>query len=256
MATGIPIRFERKLETQGRTLELFAFRFEDRGVLTLGVIFLNVSERKHHQEQQDLLLNEMDHRIKNLFSIVGGMVTLSARSATTPQELAATVQGRLGALAIAHQLIRPGRRTAEATRRETTLGELIEKVLSPYAVSLATDGSARTEIEGPEIAVGAEAATDIALIMYELATNAAKYGALSAPGGRVDISWALVNQRLSLTWEEKDGPVITAPPKRMGLGTVLVRRSVSSGLGGDLTFHWNSTGLVVVVSANMKRLAL
>ena len=256
MATGNPIRFERKLVTQGRTLELFAFRFEDRGVLRLGVIFLNVSERKHHAEQQDLLLNEMDHRIKNLFSIVGGMVTLSARSATTPQELAATVQGRLGALAIAHQLIRPGRRTAEATKHETTLGELIEKVLSPYAVPLATDGSARTEIEGPEIAVGAEAATNIALIVHELATNAAKYGALSAPGGRVDISWVLVNQRLSLTWEEKGGPAITAPPERMGLGTVLVRRSVSSGLGGDLTFHWNSTGLIVVVSANMERLAL
>jgi len=256
MATGDAIRFERELASQGRTLELFAFRFEDRGVLKLGVIFLDVSERKHHGEQQDLLLNEMDHRIKNLFSIVGGMVTLSARSATTPTELAATIQGRLGALAIAHQLIKPGRQTAELIKLETILGELIEKILSPYAVPLGTDGSARTKIEGPEIVVGAVAATNIAIIVHELATNAAKYGALSTPGGRVYISWESVRGRLSLTWEEKGGPFITAPPERTGLGSVLIRKSVSSSLGGDLTCHWNSTGLVVVVSAEIGRLAL
>ena len=256
METGDPIRFERPLVSQGRTLELFAFRFEDRAVLKLGVIFLDVSQRKHHEEQQDLLLKEMDHRIKNLFSIVGGMVTLSARSATTPGELTATIQGRLGAFAIAHQLIRPGRQMAEATKRETTLGELIQKILSPYAHPAGANGSARTEIDGPEIAVGAEAATNIALIMHELATNAAKYGALSAPGGRIHISWALVKGRLVLTWEEKGGPVIMAPPERTGLGSVLARRSVSGGLGGDLTFRWNSTGLMVLVSAEMGRLAI
>ncbi|WP_426038230.1 sensor histidine kinase [Brevundimonas sp. DC300-4] len=255
MATGEPVRFERELASQGRTLELFAFRFEDEAVLKIGVIFLDVSLRKHHVEQQELLLNEMDHRIKNLFAIVGGMVTLSARSATTPKELAQTIQGRLGALASAHQLIRPGHSVAPATKRETTLGDLIQKVLSPYADPVGTGDSARTEFDGPEIAVGAEAATNIALVVHELATNAAKYGALSVSGGRVRISWVVAKGRLTLSWEEKGGPVITAPPKREGFGSVLARRSVNGGLWGDLAFHWYPNGLVVLISAETERLA-
>jgi two-component system CheB/CheR fusion protein len=256
MATGEPVRFERDLASQGRTLELFAFRFEDEAVLKVGVIFLDVSLRKHHEEQQELLLKEMDHRVKNLFAIVGGMVTLSARSANTPKELAQTVQGRLLALASAHQLISPKHSAAGATKRETTLGELVRKVLSPYADPAGTGDSARTEIEGPDIPVGTAATTNLALVVHELATNAAQYGALSVPGGRVHISWALVKGRLVLTWEEKDGPVITGPPEREGFGSLLARRSISGGLRGDLNFDWKPTGLVVLVSAEMEHLAL
>jgi len=254
MATGEAIRFERELASQGRTLELFAFRFEDEAVLKIGVIFLDVSQRKRHEEQQELLLKEMDHRVKNLFAIVGGMVTLSARSANTPKELAQTVQGRLGALASAHQLVRPRRAVAGTAKRETTLGELVQKLLSPYADSAGTGGSKCTEIEGPEIPIGAEAAANFALVVHELASNAAKYGALSVPGGRVHISWASVKGRLALSWEEKDGPVITGPPEREGFGSVLARRSVSGGLRGDLNFHWKPAGLVVHISTEMEHL--
>jgi len=256
MATGEPIRFERDLASQGRTLELFAFRFEDRAVLKVGVIFLDVSQRKDHEEQQELLLKEMDHRVKNLFAVVVGMVTLSAKSATTPRELAATLQGRLGALASAHQLIRPRISVAQAITRETTLGELVRTVLAPYADPAGTSDSTRTEIDGPEIAVGAQAATNLALVVHELATNAAKYGALSVPGGRVRVSWAVDNGRLAFSWEEKDGPVITGPPEREGFGSVLARKSVSGGLRGDFTFNWNPGGLVVLVSTETERLAL
>jgi PAS domain S-box-containing protein len=228
-----------------------------RGEIT-GAInsFFDITERKLHEEQQELLLKEMDHRVKNLFAIVGGMVTLSARSATTPKELAETVRGRLGALASAHRLIRPGQSVAEAARRGTTLGELVRKVLSPYVDPAGTGDSIRIEIDGPEIAIGPEAATNVALVVHELATNAAKYGALSVPGGRVDISWAVVKDRLVLSWEEKDGPLITGPPEHEGFGSVLARRSVSGALRGDLNFHWNPTGLVVLVSADVERLAL
>ena len=256
VATGEPIRFQRELASQGRTLELFAFRFEDRAVLKVGVIFLDVSQRKLHEEQQELLLKEMDHRVKNLFAIVGGMVTLSARSANTPKELAQAIQGRLGALASAHQLIRARNPAAGKTNRETTLGELVQKVLSPYADPAGTGDSTRTEIEGPEIPVGTAAATNVALVLHELATNAAKYGALSVPGGRIHVSWAVVKGRLALSWEERDGPVITGPPEREGFGSVLARRSVSGGLRGDLNFHWRPTGLVALVSVEMELLAL
>ena len=256
MATGEPIRFERDLATQGRTLELFAFRFDDEAFLKVGVIFLDVSLRKHHEERQELLLKEMDHRIKNLFAIVGGMVTLSARSATTPKELARTVQGRLGALAVAHQLILPKHSTAQATLRATTLSELVQTVLSPYLDLAGPEGSLRAEIDGPEIVVGAKAATSVALVIHELATNAAKYGALSLPEGRIHISWVVTKGRFTLSWKEIGGPRITTPPTKEGFGTVLVRKSVSGQLEGDLIFHWNPDGLVVLLSAQTEQLAL
>jgi two-component system CheB/CheR fusion protein len=256
MVTGESNRFERDLATQGRTLEVFAFRFEDEGVNRLGVLFLDVSQRKNHEDQQALLLREMDHRVKNLFAIVSGVVALSARSATTAQGLARTVQGRLSALASAHQLIRPGLLNAQDVKRETTLAELIRKVLSPYADEAASDDTLHAHISGPEVSVGAEAATSVALIVHELATNAAKYGALSVPGGRVGISWSVDEGRLALIWTEVGGPAVKGPPVTEGFGSLLARKSISGQLAGDLTFHWNPQGLEVRLSANLERLAL
>ena len=256
MATGKPIRFERDLASQGRTLELYAFRFEDEAALKVGVIFLDVSQRKHHEEQQELLLKELDHRVKNLFAVVGGMVTLSARSATSPKAMAETVQGRLGALASAHQLIRPKRSPADADGQATTLDELVRTVLSPHMDPTETGDDTRIEIDGPELAVGPDAATNIALLVHELATNAAKYGALSRPGGRLHISWTATKGRLALSWAEQGGPAITAPPAREGFGSLLARRSVNGQLRGELVFHWNPDGLVVQLSADTERLAL
>ncbi len=257
MATGESVRFERDLITQGRTLELFAFRFEDEGVRKVGVIFLDVSQRKRHEEQQDLLLRELDHRVKNLFAIVGGMVTLSARYSTTPKELADTIQGRLGALAGAHKLIRPRAAAGgEVTERRPSLGDLIRVVLSPY-IDPARDGEdVRVAIDGPELPVGADAATNLALVMHELATNAAKYGAFSAPAGRVLISWKAVRGRLALSWEEQGGPAIDGTPAHEGFGSLLARRSVAGQLAGELVFHWNPHGLKVDLSAAVERLAL
>ncbi|HEY5105538.1 MAG TPA: chemotaxis protein CheB [Caulobacteraceae bacterium] len=256
MATGDPIRFERDLASHGRTLELFAFRFEDQGLPRLGVIFLDVSQRKRHEEQQGLVLGELDHRVKNLFAIVGGMVTLSARSATTTKGMADTIHGRLGALASAHQLIRPRGPADKAAKHETTLGQLIRAVLSPYNDPAITGEDARAQIDGPEIPVGADALTNLALVVHELATNAAKYGAFSVPGGRVHISWKAMNGRLSLLWEERGGPPITAAPEHEGFGSVLARRSVNGQFAGDLVFRWNPDGLVVAISAKTERLAL
>jgi two-component sensor histidine kinase len=133
---------------------------------------------------------------------------------------------------------------------------LVKKVLAPYVDPAGPRDNTRVEIGGPEIAVGAQAATNIALVLHELATNAAKYGALSVPGGRVRVSWAVAKGRVVISWEEKDGPMITAPPERKGFGSALVHKSVNGGLQGDLVFHWNPDGLVVLVSAETDRLAL
>ncbi len=250
-ATGEPIRFERDLVTRERTLELFAFRFEEEGVSRSAVIFLNISQRKRHEEQQDLLLREKDHRVKNLFSIVGGVVSLSARSAATPAEMATTIQGRLGALAGAHRLIRPRHHVSQPVQRETVLDELIRAILSPYIEPGAAE---RVVISGPATPVGGDAVTSLALVMHELATNAAKYGAFSTSGGGVHISWTAKKGRLALTWRESGGPIVSGPPEREGFGSQLARRSVAGQLDGRLAFEWKASGLIVRLSAPTERL--
>ena len=211
----------------------------------------DIEEQRRGEELRELLLNEMDHRIKNLFAIVGAVVTLSARSAATTQEMAGTIQGRLGALASAHRLIRAGQ---PDVKQISTLEVLIRAVLAPHVDAAATDGEARAVIKGPDVPIGGEAVTSLALVLHELATNATKYGAFSMPSGRVHISWAVKNAKLALRWEERGGPVLDGPPEQEGFGSMLARRSMNGQLHGELAFNWNAAGLVVLLSAPMERL--
>lgn len=211
--------------------------------------FVNNSDSKRHDEQQELLLQEMDHRIKNLFAIAGGVVSLSARSAASPQEMATTVQARLGSLASAHQLVRPQRLGAGTPTSATTLSEIIKIILRPYVETAHAKEEARIVMHGPDVAVGGDAVTSMAMVLHELATNAAKYGALSKPGGQLQVTWTMKKKRLELSWTERGGPPIKGPPEREGFGSLLARRSVSGQLDGDLTYDWIPEGLSVHLSA-------
>ncbi|WP_372786816.1 PAS domain S-box protein [Phenylobacterium sp.] len=211
-------------------------------------------ELRRAEEKQGLLLNEMDHRVKNLFSIVGGIVALSARTATTPRELAESIQGRLGALASAHQLVRVRQVGSTPDQRETDLEDLVRTVLAPYVASSPIGDAARFVIEGPQMAIGGDAITSFALVFHELATNAAKYGAFSAAGGQVAITWSIGEGELQIVWRERGGPTVKAAPEREGFGSLLARRSVHGQLGGQLVYDWDPGGLVVSLSAATERL--
>ncbi len=217
----------------------------------------DIEDQKHAEQQRTLLLNEMDHRIKNLFAIVGGMVTLSARSAASPRDMAETIQGRLGALAKAHLLIRPRPVTGEigevSASPTSTLNELVQTILSPYVEPATKGGESRVAISGPEVVIGGKAATSLALILHEMATNATKYGAFAAPDGHVGVSWTVENGQLALVWEERGGPAVLGAPKREGFGGLLARRSAEQ-LDGELAFDWNAGGLIVRFSAATERL--
>jgi PAS domain S-box-containing protein len=205
------------------------------------------------EEKQGLLLKELDHRVKNLFSIVSGIVALSARTATTPRGLADAIQGRLGALASAHQLVRV-REVGSTDHRETTLDELVRTVLVPYAAAAETGEAARFVVEGPQVAISGNAMTSFALVFHELATNAAKYGAFSARGGQVAIEWSREGGELHIVWREQGGPPVKAAPEREGFGSLLARRSVQGQLGGELAYEWDPDGLIVRLSAPSERL--
>ena len=215
----------------------------------------DIDDQRRSEELRDLLLRELDHRVKNLFSIVGGMVSLSLRSTSTPQEMAETIQGRIGALARAHALIRVSK-SASGAKRKTTVEALVQAIVEPFKDAVAPEKNNPARISGPEIFLGGEAITSMALVLHELATNAAKYGAFSTPTGRVRISWAVRNDKFSLTWQERGGPPILGPPAKEGFGSLLARHSVEGQLHGDLTFNWDPEGLVAKLSAQTERLVL
>jgi PAS domain S-box-containing protein len=219
--------------------------------------FIDITERRRAQEQQNLLLRELNHRIKNLFAITGGMIALSARSATTPREYAANVQGRLDALALAHELILPSTYgEIGPAAQPARLDALLRKLLSPYKGKADESNSARLVMDGPPVALGARTVTTFALVLHELATNAVKYGALSVEEGRLHITWTCVDDVLVLKWAETGGPPVAGPPQSEGFGTLLSNHSVRSQLGGALSHQWNERGLSVELSVPLQRLNL
>ncbi len=209
----------------------------------------DVTALRRAREGRQLLIGELNHRVKNLFAIAIGMATMGARTASSPKAMADALAGRLHALARAHDLIRPAI-TAEAPSGETTtLRDLLAAVLAPH---LPSDG--RPRMVGPDISVGAIAAASLALVLHELATNAAKYGALSVSEGSLDVEWRLGPDALELSWTERGGPVITAQPERQGFGSRLMRMSVRDQLGGDIACFWAAEGLRVAVTVPPDRL--
>ncbi len=224
-----------------------------RAVRFIGTV-LDIGPAKEAQERQRLLLREMNHRVKNLFAIVSGMIGLSARTARTPQEMAQSLHGRLNALIRANDLVRPGIMGGEPVDGEqTTMEALVKTVLLPYSEE--KDGADRIVVIGPEVTVGANAVTSLALVLHESATNAAKYGALSEPGGSLRINWNTQGNDFRFKWEEIGGPAIAGPPQARGFGSILAERSVAGQLGGTITYDWRPAGLRLNVAIPMGRLA-
>jgi two-component sensor histidine kinase len=187
-------------------------------------------------QQQEVLAREMSHRVKNLFSLMAGMVRMSRRGATSVDDLTDKLVGRITALSDAHALVR--RQFADGAPAATTLADIIDRVLRPY-------GQSRWAIGGPGLPVGEKATNSLALIFHELATNAAKYGAFSTEAGSVAVEWTLDDDDVALSWREAGGPV-TGPAGAAGFGTRLIEATVQS-TGGTIDHDWNPKGLTVRV---------
>jgi len=211
-----------------------------RAVRFIGTV-LDIGAAKEAEARQQLLLAEMNHRVKNLFALVDAMVSLSARSAATPRDMAHALRGRLDALLRAKDLVSPGLLgDGGAAGQHSTIEALVMTVLRPYEEA---DGRRRLTLSGPEVQVGAGAATSLALLLHESATNATKYGALSKADGSIRITWTTHGDDFTLTWEETGGPPIHQPPQRQGFGSVLAERSIVGQLGGTIDYEWLTTGL-------------
>src|SRR4051812_33032229 len=213
-------------------------------------VFLDVTQRKQAEEANELLAGEMSHRVKNLLHIATALTQITKRSATTKEEMAHELTGRLMALGRAQELVRP---VAGRANEAALLGDLISILLAPYDEKGAT---VRIRVSVPKINVGETSSTALALVLHELATNSTKYGALSLASGTLDVSCNANGDgdEVVVTWTERGGPPITAPTGLIGFGSKLVHRSMSTQLGGAIAFDWSEEGVVVTLRMSKDRL--
>jgi len=191
----------------------------------------DITERKRSETQIAILARETEHRTKNILATVQAAVHLT--HAETVDGFRNAIEGRIQALANVHSLFVQSRWSG------AELHELVTQELAPYRRG---DGT-RVGIEGPSILLEPNAAQTIAVILHELATNAAKYGALSVKDGRVVIAWRRsANGRLTLSWTEAGGPTVIVPAHE-GFGT-RVTRAMTSQANGEIRLDWNTAGIV------------
>jgi two-component sensor histidine kinase len=224
---------------------------QDAGIVgrTMFGIFLDVTGRKQAEEGHELLAGEMSHRVKNLLAIAAGLTQITSRSTQTTAEMALELTQRLTALGRAHDLVRP---LPGGHGQAALLGDLLSVLLAPYDDLGAFSGRIRVAVE--RMGVGELAATSLALVVHELATNSLKYGALSQETGTLDVSSTTQGNRISLIWMEQGGPPVAAPPERKGFGSQLVDRSLSRQLGGSIDYDWSRGGLTATLQLDRDKL--
>jgi two-component sensor histidine kinase len=212
-------------------------------------IFLDVTQRKQAEEANELLAGEMSHRVKNLLTVATALTQITSRSAENKEDMVHELTSRLIALGRAQDLIRPvlGQKT-----EATLLGDLISVLLAPYDEKGA---SVRIRVSVPKMNVGEASSTALALVIHELATNSAKYGALSVSSGTLDVSCNAHEDDVVVMWTERGGPPVVAPTKLEGFGSKLVHRSMAARLGGTITFDWSEEGVVVTLRMSKHRVA-
>jgi PAS domain S-box-containing protein len=209
-------------------------------VIGASKIARDVTERRRAADRQALLLREMDHRVKNLFALAASLVQLSARSAETTTELAKSVVDRLTTLSRAHSLTMSG--VAGASDCDHALHALVNVILEPFGAS---DETERITISGADADLPGDLITPLALLLYELATNAVKHGALSMADGRVIIDTRVGPEGLSLSWKEVGGPPVDEAVSAEGFGSKLM--AATARQLGSATHHWEKDGLRVEI---------
>jgi PAS domain S-box-containing protein len=199
----------------------------------------DIHERKVAEEHQRLLINELNHRVKNTLASVQAIAFQTLKGDVPLAEARARFEARLLALSAAHNLL----------TEENWVGASLERVVKDATEHLAGD-SARFDIAGEPLRLAPRAALALAMALHELGTNAAKYGALSVEGGRVSIAWTAEDDRLRLEWRESGGPPVE-PPTRRGFGSRLIERGLEADLGGRAALRFDPAGLRCEIEASL-----
>lgn len=233
--TGRPARFEHQAAgLGGRWYAVHAFRIGDPEALRVAILFSDITDRKASEalkrkaeEMQTILNHELSHRMKNMFSLVQAIANQTLRE-VEEREMVHAFNERIRALSRAHDVL------LTQSWAAAELGDVVEAVVA----TLAADGA--FDISGPEVTINPGATPTVSLLLYELATNALKYGALSTKGGRVEVRWRVEgsgeSETLVLDWTESGGPAV-AQPSRVGFGSRLIRMGLTGSGGADLRFE-------------------
>ena len=234
---GETLTFEGEVEYQGAGARFIEARYvpdiaPNGEIPGYYVLITDISDRKRAEETERLLIREVDHRAKNVLTVVQSLAQLTPFE--TKDQYVHALSGRIGSLARAHSLL-------SATRWSgVDLHDLLRLELDPYG----GEASEQVAILGPPVLIDAQAAQSLALVIHELATNASKYGALSRPLGRLNVSWSFDEADvLRLAWRE-DAGVAVAPPTRHGFGSTLIA-SAAKQLGARIEHVWRPQGLKV-----------
>jgi two-component sensor histidine kinase/CheY-like chemotaxis protein len=207
---------------------------------------IDAKEREAADKLQKLILEEMHHRIKNTLATVAAIASQSLRTATSIEHGQRAIEGRLIALGRAHDLL------MQVSWANASLVDTVRGATKPYE----DQGAGRFAISGPDIGITSSAVIALAMTFNELCTNTTKFGALSAPAGRVEIAWTIdaETQRLRLTWTEKGGPAVHAPTRR-SFGTRMIE-TLGLQLNGQVQLAYKSTGFVYALEAPLSALTL
>jgi PAS domain S-box-containing protein len=208
---------------------------------------IEVSAQQRHEQQQQLLINELNHRVKNTLATVQSIAAQTLRGGGDPGEVFENFEARLLNLSEAHNLL---------TRRNwegASVGELVERAAAPFR----SPGRTAVEVHGPSVWLKSESALGLSMALHELVTNAQRHGALSTPAGRVEIRWTCDPQTggFHLHWTERDGPAIQ-PPSRRGFGLRLIDRALAGEIRATSQLDFRPEGLVCTINATLPATAL
>ena len=248
LATGEPYEIEYRLRdasgayrwTLGRALPM---RDAEGAIIRWFGTCTDIHDQKLLAEQREIVSHELSHRIKNIFSVISGMISYSVRARPQLAEIADDLRSRIMALGRAHDYVRPHSERSRPDRLPNRLHGMLEQLLSPYRRS-----GDEVVIMGDDIGIDDRSATPLALFFHEVATNAAKYGALSTPSGRVAIAVRREPHQISIDWTETGGPPITVVPSESGFGSQLMEMSLVRQLGGTISRQWMKEGLRISVA--------
>ena len=243
LTTGEPYQIEYRLRHRdggyrwvlGRALPI---RSEDGKITRWFGTCTDIHEQREAAEEREVIAQELSHRIKNIFAVISGLISFAARRRPELAGAAEDLRERIAALGRAHDFVRPHSRLSRPVDQNSLHG-LLDELFAPYQ----RDG-AGLHVTGDDLPIDDRAATPLALLFHELATNAAKYGALSADQGRVAIQVAIGPDAVTLDWTETGGPPVR-PAATEGFGSKLIELSAMRQLGGTVTRDWRPEGLAV-----------
>ncbi|CAM3115625.1 histidine kinase [Sphingomonas antarctica] len=255
LATGEPYEIEYRLRHRSGDYRWVLGRAspvrDDAGQISRWIgTCTDIHDAKLDAEQNVILSRELSHRIKNIFAVVNGLIGQSARSYPEAKPFAVLLQQRVAALGQAHEFVRPHSEESRPDVPEASVQTLLARLFSAYPAF----AEGRFTLSGEDTPIDDRGATPIALVFHELATNAAKYGALSAADGRVAVNVVRNGEDLVIDWLEDGGPRVDGPPQGRGFGSRLVEMSIGGQLGGAIDEDWRPEGLHARVTVAASRL--